>query len=276
MTYGLEKSAANTVYHSVDLLHELPHVPAEAILASERELILAADLVAASSRIVEKHIHSLAEEVDVQYMPNVANIDLFTSRRTSMRTERAIFAGNLTPSKIDIDLMKGLADAGVQISIAGPYSIDGASDGNEYIGELLAHVNVEYLGNLDEASLATELGRSKVGLIPYSINPYTRGVFPMKVYEYLAAGLSVVTTPLPSLIGGDLQKLDLKVASTHGEFIRYVISEIRDFSNRKVEDLDLSGNSWESRITEIELILDALECLQPTSYTSRNQRASGL
>ena len=39
------------------------------------------------------------------------------------------------------------------------------------------------------------------GIIPYAINPLTSSVFPMKVYEYLAAGLPVVATPLPALDG---------------------------------------------------------------------------
>ena len=37
--------------------------------------------------------------------------------------------------------------------------------------------------------------------IPYAVNELTRSVFPMKVYEYLAAGLPVVSTPLPALAG---------------------------------------------------------------------------
>ena len=38
-------------------------------------------------------------------------------------------------------------------------------------------------------------------IIPYAVNELTRSVFPMKVYEYLAAGLPVVSTPLPALAG---------------------------------------------------------------------------
>ena len=37
------------------------------------------------------------------------------------------------------------------------------------------------------------------GLIPYARNTLTESIFPMKVYEYLAAGLPVVATPLPAL-----------------------------------------------------------------------------
>ncbi len=39
------------------------------------------------------------------------------------------------------------------------------------------------------------------GLIPYARNALTESIFPMKVYEYLAAGLPVVATPLPALAG---------------------------------------------------------------------------
>ena len=42
---------------------------------------------------------------------------------------------------------------------------------------------------------------AEAGLIPYAINDLTRSVFPMKVYEYLSAGLPVVSTPLPALAG---------------------------------------------------------------------------
>ena len=39
------------------------------------------------------------------------------------------------------------------------------------------------------------------GLIPYARNELTDSIFPMKVYEYLAAGLPVIATPLPALAG---------------------------------------------------------------------------
>ncbi len=38
-----------------------------------------------------------------------------------------------------------------------------------------------------------------MGLIPARINDYTSAMFPMKFFEYLAAGLPVVATPLPAL-----------------------------------------------------------------------------
>ena len=45
------------------------------------------------------------------------------------------------------------------------------------------------------------LRAADAGLIPYARNELTESIFPMKVYEYLAAGLPVVATPLPALAG---------------------------------------------------------------------------
>jgi glycosyltransferase involved in cell wall biosynthesis len=38
-----------------------------------------------------------------------------------------------------------------------------------------------------------------VALLPAALNAYTRGMFPMKFFEYLAAGCPVVSTALPAL-----------------------------------------------------------------------------
>ena len=37
-----------------------------------------------------------------------------------------------------------------------------------------------------------------VGIVPYSITPYNTSSFPLKIFEYLAAGLPVVSTALPA------------------------------------------------------------------------------
>jgi len=42
-----------------------------------------------------------------------------------------------------------------------------------------------------------------VAIMPYHTGGEMRSVFPMKTYEYLAAGLPVVTTDLPALAGVD-------------------------------------------------------------------------
>ena len=61
--------------------------------------------------------------------------------------------------------------------------------------------NIHLLGPRTYAELPDVLRAADAGLIPYARNPLTDSIFPMKVYEYLAAGLPVVATPLPALVG---------------------------------------------------------------------------
>ena len=55
--------------------------------------------------------------------------------------------------------------------------------------------NVHLLGSRPYGALPEVLRGADAALVPYAINDLTRSVFPMKVYEYLAAGLPVVTHP---------------------------------------------------------------------------------
>jgi hypothetical protein len=52
---------------------------------------------------------------------------------------------------------------------------------------------------LTPEQLAALAGTCSVGLIPYALNDYTRGVSPLKCFEYLASGLAVLGTPLPAI-----------------------------------------------------------------------------
>lgn len=59
--------------------------------------------------------------------------------------------------------------------------------------------NVHFLGQRQYNSLPGVLKRLDVGLIPHADNEYTRAVNPMRLYEYGAVGLPVVSTPLPEV-----------------------------------------------------------------------------
>ena len=66
---------------------------------------------------------------------------------------------------------------------------------------LAAEPNIHLLGARPYEQLPSVLRGADAGLIPYALNQLTDSIFPMKVYEYLAAGLPVMATPLPALSG---------------------------------------------------------------------------
>lgn len=59
--------------------------------------------------------------------------------------------------------------------------------------------NVHFVGTRPHEDLPGILRRFDVGLMPFLVNDFTRPLVPLKLYEYLAAGVPVVSTELPNL-----------------------------------------------------------------------------
>ena len=94
------------------------------------------------------------------------------------------------------------------------------------------------------------LAAADVGIIPYRINDLTSGIFPMKVYEYLSAGLPDVATPLPSLHGTE----DIVVAADAASTSAAIADAIADDSDerRRGRSSRAARHSWEERMQELE------------------------
>jgi glycosyltransferase involved in cell wall biosynthesis len=109
------------------------------------------------------------------------------------------FAGNFAASKVDLPLLERLADndPGRSILLAGPAEPSLAPG----LDALAGRPNVTWLGLVPYEELPQVISVFDVGLIPYVDNAYTRNVFPLKLFEYLAAGKPVVATGLPELAG---------------------------------------------------------------------------
>ncbi|MGV9712268.1 glycosyltransferase [Gordonia sp. NPDC003424] len=253
MTYGIEEHFDQVVYHSVDLVHHMPAMPSEALLEAEKHLIHAADHVVASSSGVAEHLESVGA-TSVRLWENVAAVDIFSAAFGVTRSPTVLFAGNLTPTKVDFALLSEVANQpGINLRIAGPISIDGTTAGR-HVRLLFERKNVEYLGNLSPKELAIECGRASVGLIPYLRNSYSAGVFPLKVYEYLAAGMTVVSTRIHSLQERNIPGVAVVDAC---EFANEV--KIRAFAwnveQARAYSQFASDHSWPSRIEQVEKLI---------------------
>ena len=80
---------------------------------------------------------------------------------------------------------------------------------HEEIRELLDTMdslpNVYFLGAKPSTELARYPQHFDVCLMPYRVNDYSKYIFPLKLYEYLAGGRPTLSMPIPALAGfGDL------------------------------------------------------------------------
>ncbi len=219
VTYGLEAAADVVVYHCVDLLGAFPGVDAVAVDAGERRLASRTTLAIATSTAVHDHLVA-AGFPRIIVLPNVADVSLFRNggRPAAQREPRVLFSGNLSVHKLDVALLEAVArtlDGRGELLLAGPLGAGGGG----FAAQLrrLEAAGARHLGLLTQPQLAEVAGTCAVGLIPYARNGYTRGVSPLKCFEYLASGLSVLATPLPAVQEVAAVTADVRVAEA-GEF----------------------------------------------------------
>jgi teichuronic acid biosynthesis glycosyltransferase TuaH len=201
VTYGFEREAKATVYHCVDLLAEVAGIDRIAVVRGERRLARAGAIAIATSTSVADHLREVGF-AEVILLPNVADTSVFVagSSPAAEREPAVVFAGNLSPNKIDMEMLRSVAEAArgeARLVLAGPIAAGGGSF-EAQLDELTA-LGAEYRGLLDLGQLAALTGTATVGIIPYAVNPYNQGVSPLKCYEYLASGLAVVGSGVPEI-----------------------------------------------------------------------------
>ncbi|MDD4239005.1 MAG: glycosyltransferase, partial [Desulfotomaculaceae bacterium] len=116
---------------------------------------------------------------------------------------------------------------------------------------LRALPNVHLLGRKSYATLPAYLKGFDLALIPFKINELTRGVNPVKLYEYLAAGKPVVSSDLPEVC--PFQPA-IAVYRNQSEFLKKMEEELAGDSPQKAAGrLRLAEeNSWQARAADIE------------------------
>jgi hypothetical protein len=78
----------------------------------------------------------------------------------------------------------------------------------------------------------------------------------MKVYEYLAAGLAVVTTPLPALADMNGVFVAADAPATVAAIDRALAED--GLEARRARSQTVRGNSWDARLDEISSYLSDL------------------
>ncbi|MFZ2412666.1 MAG: glycosyltransferase, partial [Candidatus Cryosericum sp.] len=124
--------------------------------------------------------------------------------------------------------------------------------------ELAVHVNIHFKGTLSQAAIAQLAPQYDVALIPFRESPLTIGVDPLKFYEYIAAGLPVVSSTIHAL--GAFDENMVRLAATPEEFVSAVQAAIDTDSLdlRRYRVQSSQRFDWSFRIAEFDRVLDAL------------------
>jgi glycosyltransferase involved in cell wall biosynthesis len=114
--------------------------------------------------------------------------------------------------------------------------------------------NVHLMGRQPYASLPAYCKAFDVSLNPFRINELTLNANPLKVREYLAAGLPVVSTAVP-----EVMKLDLcRIGFDRESFIQEIETALIDPGPSQARSEAIQSESWEARLDEIRGHIAAL------------------
>lgn len=106
-----------------------------------------------------------------------------------------LYVGNVQ-DRVRVDLLRAASEAadaaGAALRVVGAIQ-------NEPPGwrDLIGRPNVHYVGPAYGAALERELAVGGVGVVPHRVDDYTLSQDAMKVWDYLAHGIAVVSTPVP-------------------------------------------------------------------------------
>jgi glycosyltransferase involved in cell wall biosynthesis len=117
--------------------------------------------------------------------------------------------------------------------------------------------NVHLLGERAAADIAAYVGSFDVGTVPFRIDRMTEAVSPLKMFEYLAAGVPVVATPLPACAAVPV----VRIAAGVDDFVTQLEAALADGAEagyageaRRLAE----AASWDRRIEPLLERLDAL------------------
>lgn len=111
---------------------------------------------------------------------------------------RAVFLGGLSP-RVRPEHLAAVLDAGCDLVVVGATARTfPAGERRAALEAVLADPRVQHLGARDQDDVDRVLAGADVGLVPYGTSSFNDASFPLKTLEYLAAGLPVVSTPLPA------------------------------------------------------------------------------
>jgi len=115
------------------------------------------------------------------------------------------------------------------------------------VDKLELYSNIHLLGKKEYQLIARYMQNFDVGIIPFENNELIINTNPIKYYEYIAAGIPVVSTIMPELISKPYVKVTNSLNEFENEIIRYLNSD-----KNKLVDVDfLKENSWSERVNQI-------------------------
>jgi len=169
------------------------------VAAGYDELCKVADRIVVNSRALQEVLKP--RRPDAVYIPNGVSLEQFQGPLGPPPPDLAMlpkpwigYAGTLA-RRIDVRLLLDVAQALAEAT----FVLLGPIDDKAWIRPLMRAPNIHWLGNKPYSLLPPYVRHFDIAIIPHNVGSLENRGDPIKLYEYLAAGRPVVTTPIAEL-----------------------------------------------------------------------------
>lgn len=252
------------VYYCVDEWSTFTALDAQATIEAEKRLLRSVDITFATSQALvdSKSRHSKV----TKFSPHGVNHGAFAralrddvdvpADLAKIQGPRLGFFGTLR-DLIDYKLIEGFAKLrpDVQVCLIGQRHVD--------LSALEALPNVHFLGQKKHGELAAYCKGFDVGWIPYRIDDDVKYINPLKLREYLSAGVPVISTSMPEVLP---YKALAHIADTPEETSAAFDLAVTQGSpeERTERAKSMEKETWVARAADIGATVDAIERAKQT------------
>lgn len=244
------------VYHCVDEYQAFSDAAGE-VRERERDLLRKSDVVlVCSGPLLETkkqenpRTYLVTHGVDYEHFRRAADPALPVAAELRDLPHPILGFHGLIADWVDVELMAGVARLRPEWSLV----LVGRADTD--LAPLRGLPNVHLLGHRPYARLIEYLRGFDVALLPFVNNELTIHANPLKLREYLAAGLPVVAAPLPEI--ARFREL-VSLASTPEEYVREITALLArgDAGPSLRRSEQMAAESWDVKVADMERLVAA-------------------
>lgn len=227
-----------------------------AIKISEEKIVKKSDLIVCTSENLKRKFFKKKSK-DCYFLSNGVNIDKFKNLNLRKKIKKDITIGfigsirNTIDQKLIIFLSKKFPDD--RIVFVGP------------VIEALQKViqkklkNVFFLKQVRHSMIPKVLKNFDVGLLPMKVNTFTNSIFPIKLYEYLASGIPVLSTSTKTMIKfNDDNPNSVFLCKSLNDFEKRINNIKKNSLPQEIRNKNIllaHKNSWKIKFMEFEALL---------------------
>jgi len=243
------------IYYCVDEYSEFEDLDADRIRAAECELLDRADVVLTASEPLWQA--KRRRRADAVLARHGVDFEHFASAWRYKLDPPADIVSVPKPILGFFGLIHHWIDTSLLVAVARlrpAYSFVLLGDCRAENSALRQQPNVYLLGRRPYADLPRYCATFRAALLPFGRNAMTRHINPIKMYEYLAAGLPVVSTPLPE---AERYRGPIRIAETAEGFAKACDEALAaaDAGGREAVSRVVEHESWPSKVETLSQVV---------------------